>query len=136
MTPLLISQAYFFYFYNTCLFLKFRNSSDVARRSIFYYIAVWLQSPFATRKYEGYANFQKFLRPLILTKVCVICATNSIETRLSKFLLWTYFQDTFLCQVYLGLFGRKWDSSGNVYEMVFVTKYFKITDTVFKNTPF
>ena len=48
MTPLLISQAHFFYFCNTCFFLKFRNCSDVARRNIFYYIAVWLQSSFAT----------------------------------------------------------------------------------------
>ena len=30
MTPLLISQAIFFFFRSTCLFLKFRNSSDVA----------------------------------------------------------------------------------------------------------
>ena len=48
ITPLLISQAHFFCFCNTCSLLKFRNSSDVARRNIFYYIALWLQSPFAT----------------------------------------------------------------------------------------
>ena len=35
MTPLLISQAHFFYFCNTCLFLKLRSSSYVARRNIF-----------------------------------------------------------------------------------------------------
>ena len=35
MTPLLISQTHFFNFYNTYLFLKFRNSSAVARRNIF-----------------------------------------------------------------------------------------------------
>ena len=36
MTPLLISQAHFCYFCNTCFFLKFRNISDVARRNIFF----------------------------------------------------------------------------------------------------
>ena len=48
MTPLLIFQAHFFYFCNTCLFLKFRHSSDVARRNIFSYITAWLQNPFTT----------------------------------------------------------------------------------------
>ena len=48
MAPLLISQLHFFYFCNTCLFLQFQNYSDVTRGNIFYYIAVWLQSPFAT----------------------------------------------------------------------------------------
>ena len=42
-------STFFFYFYNTCLFLTFRNSSDVARRNIFHFIAVWVQSPFATK---------------------------------------------------------------------------------------
>ena len=42
----------FFYFCNTCLFLKFRISCDVARRKIFYYIAVWFQSPFATVTFQ------------------------------------------------------------------------------------
>ena len=43
---------HFFYFCNICLFLIFRNSSDVARRNIFYYIAVLLQSPFATLQHK------------------------------------------------------------------------------------
>ena len=44
ITPLLISQTQFFYFCNTCLL----RTSDVAGRNIFYYLVVWLQSPFAT----------------------------------------------------------------------------------------
>ena len=64
MTSLLISH--FFYFCNTCLFLKFRNSSDVARRNIMYYVAKWFQIPLATLALVEYKpNYVYFIKILI-----------------------------------------------------------------------
>ena len=83
VTPLLLSQAHFYHFCNTFLFLKFRNSSDVVRR-INYFL---LYSDMASKSiryiifaiiYVNDSKRQRCVRTTI-TMVVAICLQSQIE---------------------------------------------------------
>ena len=83
-------QAHCFHFCNTCLFLKFQNSSGVTRHNIFYYAAVWPQSPLATSS-KGFP-FDFFfckerlrLSPEIWTCRSFVWRLGSIVNRVNSF---------------------------------------------------